>query len=99
MARVERGNVVLHVPDDEIQHYLTLGYNVTDENGNILQEALPNNLAFLQKAYIENKKRIADLQAAVQRLQAELAEADNKKADVQVEEPAVKKGRKKSPAI
>ena len=54
--RVERGNVVLHVWESEKRHYLNMGYNVTDEFGNILEETVPNDLGTLQRFYVDGKK-------------------------------------------
>lgn len=71
MVRIERGNVVLKVQEHEVQRYLKLGYNVTDETGKVLQEALPNDLGTLQKFYVEHKKRIEELEAIVAKLTAE----------------------------
>lgn len=71
MVRIERGNVVLRVQEHEVQRYLKLGYNVTDERGQILKEAMPNDLGTLQKAYVEHKKRIEELEAIVAKLTAE----------------------------
>lgn len=73
MVRIERGNVVLKVQEHEVQRYLTLGYNVTDDNGNVLKEALPNDLGTLQRYYVENKKRIEELEAIVAKLTEENA--------------------------
>ena len=81
MARVERGNVVLQVKDFEIQHYLNLGYNLTDEAGNILQESIPTNVGELQKAYLEHTKKIAELEDINAKLTAQLsAKKTTKKA-------------------
>jgi hypothetical protein len=71
MVRIERGNVVLKVQEYEVQRYLKLGYNVTDDAGNVLQEALPNDLGTLQRFYIEHKKQIEELEAIVAKLTAE----------------------------
>ena len=71
MVRIERGNVVLKVQEHEVQRYLKLGYNVTDDSGKVLQEALPNDLGLLQKYYIEHKKKIEELEAIVAKLTAE----------------------------
>lgn len=73
MVRIERGNVVLKVQEHEVQRYLTLGYNVTDNTGKVLQEAIPNDLGTLQRHYIENKKKIEELEAIVVKLTAENA--------------------------
>lgn len=71
MVRIERGNVVLKVQEHEVQRYLKMGYNVTDDAGNVVQEALPNDLGTLQKFYIEHKKRIEELETIVAKLTAE----------------------------
>lgn len=71
MVRIERGNVVLKVQEHEVQRYLKLGYNVTDNAGNVLQAAIPNDLGTLQRYYVEHKKRIEELEAIVAKLTAE----------------------------
>lgn len=71
MVRIERGNVVLKVQEHEVQRYLKLGYNVTADDGSIIQEAVPNDVGTLQKYYVEHKKRIEELEASVARLTAE----------------------------
>lgn len=71
MVRIERGNVVLKVQEHEVQRYLKLGYNVTDNTGKVLQEAIPNDLGTLQKYYIEHKKKIEELESIVTKLTAE----------------------------
>ena len=73
MVRIERGNVVLKVQEHEVQRYLRLGYNVTDDAGNVLKEAIPNDLGTLQKHYVEHKKKIEELEAIVAKLTAENA--------------------------
>lgn len=73
MARVERGNVVLTVKEHEIQHYLNLGYNLTDDAGNILKQAIPTNIGELQTAYLEHTKKIAELEDTVAKLTAQLS--------------------------
>lgn len=83
MVRIERGNVVLKVQEHEVQRYLKLGYNVTDEAGNILKESIPNDLGTLQRHYIEHKKKIEELENIVAKLTAEnslLAESAKPKA-------------------
>lgn len=78
MIRVERGNVVLHVKDEEAQYYLSLGYNVTDECGTILQRSIPTNIGELQKYYIEHLQRISELEAQVASLTAAKASKKTK---------------------
>jgi uncharacterized small protein (DUF1192 family) len=81
MARVERGNVVLTVKEHEVQHYLNLGYNLTDEAGNILRKSIPTNIGELQSAYLEHTKKIAELEDTIAKLTAQLsAKKTTKKA-------------------
>ena len=72
MARVERGNVVLHIADNEVQHYLQLGYNLTDESGNVISSAIPSNLGVLQKYYVEHTEKIEELEKTITTLTAQL---------------------------
>ena len=71
MVRIERGNVVLKVQEYEVQRYLNMGYNVTDDAGNVLKEAIPNDLGTLQRHYLEHKKKIEELETIVAKLTAE----------------------------
>ena len=71
MVRIERGNVVLKVQEHEVQRYIKMGYNVTDNAGNVLQAAIPNDVGTLQKHYVDQKKRIEELEAIVAKLTAE----------------------------
>ena len=71
MVRVERGNVVLDVKDDAVDHYLALGYNVVDEQGRIIKTAVPTNLGALQAAYVASEVKIAELEAEIKELKAE----------------------------
>ena len=71
MVRIERGNVVLKVQEHEVKRYLMLGYNVTDNTGKVLREAIPNDLGTLQKYYVEHKKKIEELESIVAKLTEE----------------------------
>ena len=72
MVRVERGNVVLRVEEDEIQHYLNLGYNLTDDRGHILKRSIPTQIGELQSAFVANMAKIAELENTIAKLTAEL---------------------------
>lgn len=94
--RVERGNVVLHVYEEEKRHYLQMGYNVTDEFGNILEESVPNDLGTLQRFYVDGKKKISDLEARVAELESTLPKVDIVDQIKAEEKTAAKRGRKKA---
>lgn len=80
MKYVKRANVVLEVKDDSVPYYLNLGYDVIDNNGNVVQKAIPNDLGTLRKCYVEAKEKIEKLEARI--------------AELEAVEP-VKRGRKK----
>ena len=80
MKYVKRANVVLEVKDDSVPYYLNLGYDVIDNNGNVVQKAIPNDLGTLRKFYVEAKEKNEKLEARI--------------AELEAVEP-VKRGRKK----
>lgn len=90
MARVQRGNVVLHVEDDEVKRYLLLGYNLTGENGEVIKAALPNDLGTLQKMHVDDLAKIAELENTVAKLAAELAESKRVHETTTTKTPAKK---------
>lgn len=42
MVKIQRANTVLDIEDEDVERYVNLGYNVIDNRGNILREAIPN---------------------------------------------------------
>ena len=88
MLTVSRSNVVLNIADVELQHYLDKGYNLLDNSGHIIQEAVPKNLNELQKAFIDHTKRIQELEGLVDELTAKL-EAKGKPGRKPAEKPIV----------
>ena len=80
MPRVQRSNVVLHVNEEDVPHYLKLGYNLTTPTGEVIKAAIPNDTGTLQKLYVDQaaqiatlENQIANLTVEVERLTAELA--------------------------
>lgn len=69
---VERGNVVLHVKEFDVQRYLDMGFSALDANGNVIKQAVPKDVAVLQKAYTENQQTIEDLKTTIKTLEAEI---------------------------
>lgn len=70
---VKRANVVLEVSESQLDYYMSQGYDVIDEQGNIIKASVPTDLGTLQKAYIENAETVAELKAEIEQLKAELA--------------------------
>ena len=71
MPRMTRGNVVLNVPETEIQHYLQLGYNLTTPMGKVIESAIPTDAGTLQRLYVDQKNKIQELESEIARLTAE----------------------------
>lgn len=80
MAKVERGNVQLTVSDSNLDFYLAKGYNVIDDEGNVIQESIPRDLATMEKMYHEHSATIKALTTKVNELTKE-----NKKLKKQLE--------------
>lgn len=74
MAIVQRANVVLDIADDEyvIDRYINDGFNLIDENGNVLKCAKPTTLEQYQSAYNEQRRLNEDLKVEVARLKQEI---------------------------
>lgn len=71
MAIVERGNVVLEIADDAVDHYLSKGYSVTDGNGNILQQTPILSVGELHRIIAKQKDEIEALKKQIQELTEE----------------------------
>ena len=65
MPTVENKNVVLTVSESELERYLNMGYNIIDDNGNVVKESVPRDLGVLQKGYQYHKTRIKELEEEV----------------------------------
>lgn len=92
MVKVKRANVVLDVPEVDVQHYIDKGYNVVDDRGHILKEAIPRDIATLQKAFHDKSAKIKALEAEIESLKQQLTEANKQLEEVS----EVKKTSKKS---
>ena len=71
MAIVERGNVVLEIADDAVDHYLSKGYSVTDGNGHILQRTQLLSVGELHQIIAEKDAEIEALKKQIQELTEE----------------------------
>lgn len=76
---VQRANVVLQISPQQVDYYLSQGYNVINEKGDVIQASIPKDLGTLQKAFVENGKTIETLQAEIADLKKKLKKATSKK--------------------
>lgn len=91
MAYVRRANVVLEVPEDDVERYLDKGYTHIDEKGNVLEKAIPKTFDALLEAYNELKDKYDKLVDEM-KVFKEVA----KRTEAEAEEKPVKSGRKKA---
>lgn len=69
---IQRANVILRVPEDEVEKYYSKGYDILDNNGNVVKASVPNDLGTLQKAYIDRGIIIEELEREIADLKKQL---------------------------
>lgn len=70
--KVRRGNVSLRVSKNEVNKYFDMGYDVYSLDGKLVKRAVPKDLATLQKAFVDNQARIAQLEEEIKSLKSQL---------------------------
>lgn len=96
---VRRANVLLDVPEEQKEEYLSKGFDVIDKDGKVLTAAtMTNDVNTLHKKLAEAQEQIKILKAENERLNKELDEMAGEDADEELEqeglvdpEPAPKK--------
>ena len=91
--KVRRGNVSLKVTKQEADKYYDMGYSVYTLDGQLVKEAVPQDVPSLQKAFYDHKARIAELEEEVMNLNEEIASLKTVKP---VTKSTIKKSSKKS---
>lgn len=88
MIEVQRANVCLTIPEDEVEKYMAKGFSVIDsETGKIVKQSIPTDLRELQKAYTEHVETIKQLTSENASLKSLLQQGS-------VKAPAAPKGEK-----
>lgn len=82
MVNVRRANVLLTIPEDDLNKYMSQGYSLVDGRGNIIKESIPNDLVQLQKAYTEHTEIIKQKDSEIADLRAQIKELTEAKASV-----------------
>lgn len=65
---VQRANVILHIAPEQLDYYMSQGYNVIDADGNVVKASVPRDLGTLQKAFVDHQNKIAELEAQIRLL-------------------------------
>ena len=92
MAKVRRQNVILTIKDDDIQHYLNLGYKVIDENGNVIAGEEPD----YKQLYFQEKEKNTALESELKQYQSLKELGDVTPSEEPVEEAKPKRRSRKS---
>ena len=73
MAKVQRANVYLTVPDADVKKYLAKGFNEIDPNtGKVITQSVPTELSALKRAFSEHTALLEQKDAEIQSLKLEL---------------------------
>lgn len=65
MLKVKKGNKVYKISEAEKTSYLANGYDVIDENGNVIEHALNSTVPYSE--YIKVVKELEELKAAAEK--------------------------------
>ena len=95
-VRIQRGNVVLKVEEFEVPRYLQLGYDLTDDSGKVVKEAVPHDVGTLHKYYIEHTAKIAELEQTISDLTNKLMTAEKFATEAKKELADTKKALEKA---
>ena len=71
---VQRNNIVLEVDSELKQRYLNEGYNIINAKGQVVEKAIPTDIAELRKAYVMHTKTIKRLESEIKKLKANASE-------------------------
>ena len=79
MVKIKRGNVVLKVKPEDVPRYFAMGYDVFNENGDIVKRATPTTIKELQEQLNSAKIEIETMRSEIAELLAKLEEAEQPK--------------------
>jgi len=89
MVRVQRANVILQVPEEQIKEYLAKGFDVLGNDGQVVQASVPNDVNLLKQKYVEFSNRI-------KALEDEIASLKVKKTSTKLEVTTEEKPKRKT---
>lgn len=67
-TRVRKGNKILSVADDAIDRYMSAGYSVIDETGEVVNKATPVDVSTLKMEYAKMADEIENFKCEVEAL-------------------------------
>ena len=72
MLYAKKSNRVQPIAESDVQHFLNLGYNITDAQGNILLEAMPEDVISLKVAFKRHVDEIATAKQVIKEYEAQI---------------------------
>ena len=87
---VKKKNSVLRIPEEKAEEYAKMGYEVTDENGEVVMNAVVTSVAEAQRAVNKLKKENDELKAKLTEATLYAEDADKKITDLQKENEELK---------
>lgn len=87
---VKKKNRVLRIPEEKAEEYAKMGYEVTDENGEVVMNAVVRSVAEAQRAVNKLQKENEELKAKLTEATLYAEDADKKIADLQKENEELK---------
>lgn len=82
-VKVRRNNEILRIEDYLVQSFVDNGYDVIDEQGNVLIKAIPTDPVQLKAEYLRLTKEVEELKAQLAKAQEKPAPKRTKKSDEQ----------------
>ncbi|MFR8549507.1 MAG: hypothetical protein ACLVDG_00480 [Coprococcus sp.] len=87
---VKKKNRVLRIPEEKAEEYAKMGYEVTDENGEVIMNAVVTSVAEAQRAVNKLQKENEELKAKLTEATLYAEDADKKIVDLQKENEELK---------
>lgn len=84
MKQVRRANVILTIKDDQVDRFIQKGYDLLDDVGNVVRSHETNDPEELQK-------RLKEAEQVIQKLELEIKQLKEKKAEPVSKKSAPKK--------
>lgn len=78
MIKVKRNNRVLNIPENDLNHYLSLGYSQIDNEGNVLKKTTLLNPTELLKENEKLNKELITSKNEVKKLKNEIKSLKDK---------------------
>lgn len=89
-VQVRRGGTYLTIAATSVERYIAKGFDIVDNDGNVIRESVPNDVNALRKAFEDHVAKIKSLEAEISQLKDQL------KQSAEVTDKPVRKSTKKS---